>query len=342
MDDSPVRYLLAFIVLLLLSGYFAGAEIALASVNKIRLENRAADGDRRAKRVVYILNNFDKALTTLLIGNNIAHIGFATLATLFTYSLFDSAEALPSYAVTLCTIISTIAVFFLGELIPKNFAKACNESFAYFVSGSLIFLMKVMTPLSFVFQSISKLVSAPFKKKMGDTPTVTEDELYDIIETFVEENDIDKETEELVQNAIEFSERTVKDVMTPWDKAVFVKETDSAEDVVQTIRGCTFSRLPVVNDAGDVVGTLSIRSFLKRYLKSNDVSVTDVMANPEFMPDSTSVDDVLSTLSNERTHIAYVRSGQQVIGIVTIEDILEELVGEIYDEEETIGGEINA
>ena len=124
MDDSPVRYLFAFIVLLLLSGYFAGAEIALASVNKIRLENRAEDGDRRAKRVVYILNNFDKALTTLLIGNNIAHIGFATLATLFTYSLFDSAEALPSYAVTLCTIISTIIVFFLGELIPKTFAKA--------------------------------------------------------------------------------------------------------------------------------------------------------------------------------------------------------------------------
>lgn len=342
MDDSPVRYLIAFVLLLLLSGYFAGSEIALASVNKMRLLNRAEDGDKKAKRVLYILDNFDKALTTILIGNNIAHIAFATLATLFTYTLFDGVKELPSYAVTLCTVVSTVIVFFLGEMIPKSFAKACNESFAYFIAGSLIILMKLMTPISFVFSLISKLVSAPFKKKASDTPTVTEDELYEIIETYVEENDIDKETEELVQNAIEFSESTVKDVMTPWDKVICINENDDAKSVSDIIQSCTFSRLPVVNDDGDVVGTLRVRSFLKRYVQSADINISDIMANAEFIADSTPVDDVLSTLSSERTHIAYVKSGNQVIGIITVEDILEELVGEIYDEEEMIGGEVNA
>ncbi len=341
MDDSPAQYLIAIIVLLLLAGYFAGTEIALASVNRIRVSNRAEDGDRKAKRILYVLDHFDKALTTLLIGNNVTHAGVATLATVFTYSLFSSVEAMPDYAVTVSTIISTVVVFYIGEMIPKAFAKACNESFAGFACGPLIFLMKVLTPVSAMFSFITKLVSAPFKKKAGETPTVTEDELYDIIETYVEENDIDKETEELVQNAIEFSESTVKDVMTPWFDVVKVKENDPAEVVVPLIRGCTYSRLPVVDESGKVVGTLSMRSYLKRYLKDAEISVKEVMASPVFIDDKTSVDDLLTTLSAERTHIAYVRAEDSILGIITVEDILEELVGEIYDEEELIGGEVD-
>ena len=199
MDDSPARYLIVIFVLLMLAAYFAGTEIALASVNRIRMSKRAENGDRAAKRVLYVLDHFDKALTTLLIGNNVTHAGVATLATVFTYSLFDSIEAMPDYAVTISTVISTIVVFFLGEMIPKSFAKACNESFATFAAGPLVVLMKVLTPISFLFSLFSDFVSRPFKKKAGETPTVTEDELYDIIETYVEENDIDKETEELVR-----------------------------------------------------------------------------------------------------------------------------------------------
>ena len=341
MDDSPAQYLIAIIVLLLLAGYFAGTEIALASVNRIRVSNRAEDGDRKAKRILYVLDHFDKALTTLLIGNNVTHAGVATLATVFTYSLFSSVEAMPDYAVTVSTIISTVVVFYVGEMIPKAFAKACNENFARFACGPLIFLMKVLTPVSAMFSFISKLVSAPFKKKAGETPTVTEDELYDIIETYVEENDIDKETEELVQNAIEFSESTVKDVMTPWFDVVKVKENDPAEVVVPLIQGCTYSRLPVVDESGKVVGTLSMRSYLKRYLKDAEISVKEVMASPVFIDDKTPVDDLLTTLSAERTHIAYVRAEDSILGIITVEDILEELVGEIYDEEELIGGEVD-
>ena len=340
MDGSPAGYLIFIFVLLLLAAYFAGAEIALASVNRIRLENRAEDGDKRAKRVIYILDHFDKALTTLLIGTNVTHAGIATLSTVFTYNLFDSIEAMPDYAVTLSTIISTIVVFLIGEMIPKAFAKACNERFALAISGSLVFLMKVMTPVSFFFSVISEWVSRPFKKKAEETPTVTEEELYDIIETFVEENEIDEETEELVQNAIDFSARTAKDVMTPWENVLRINVHDPNEQVLECIKNSTYSRLPVVNDKGRVIGTLSIRNFLKCHYKKENFNVRKILTKATMISDETPVDDLLSTLSANRTHIAYVRSGGKILGIITVEDILEELVGEIYDEKE--GGSENA
>ncbi len=339
-DDSPAGYLISIFVLLLLAAYFAGAEIALASVNRIRLTNRAEDGDKRAKRVLYILEHFDKALTTLLIGTNVTHAGIATLSTVFTYTLFDSIESMPDYAVTLSTIISTVVVFLLGEMIPKAFAKACNEKFAIAIAGSLAFLMKMLTPISFFFSTISEWVSRPFKKKAEETPTVTEDELYDIIETFVEENDIDEDTEELVQNAIEFSKRTAKGVMTPWKNVLHIHENDSNDKVLELIRNSTYSRLPVVNDKGWVVGTLSIRTFLKCHYKKEKFNVRQIMSSATMINDSTPVDDLLSTLSANRTHIAYVQSAGKILGIITVEDILEELVGEIYDETE--GGVVNA
>ena len=334
MDDSPAGYLILIGILLLLAAYFAGAEIALASVNRIRVANRAEDGDKRAKQVIYILDHFDKALTTLLIGTNVTHAGIATLSTLLTYSLFSSIEAMPDYAVTLSTIISTVCVFLLGEMIPKAFGKACNEKFALSIAGSLVILMKILTPISIFFSAISNWVSRPFKKKAEETPTVTEDELYDIIETFVEENNIDEETEELVQNAIEFSERTAKAVMTPWENVVYIHEKDSNEKVLELIRETMYSRLPVVNDEGWVVGTLSIRAFLKAHYKKETFNVRQIMKSATMINDSTPVDDLLSTLSANRTHIAYVQSYGKILGVITVEDILEELVGEIYDETE--------
>lgn len=339
MDDSPAVYLISVLVLLLLAAYFAGAEIALASVNRIRLENRAEDGDKSARRVIYILDHFEKALTTLLIGTNVTHAGIATLSTVFTYTLFDSVTSMPDYAVTISTIISTIVVFLIGEMIPKAFAKACNEKFALATSGSLIFLMKVMTPISFFFSSISEFVSRPFKRKAEETPTVTEDELYDIIETFVEENDLDEETEELVQNAMDFSARTAKDVMTPWNKVVHINENDTNETIFECVNNSKFSRLPVVKDDGWVVGTMSIRTFLMHYYKKEKFNVREIMRSAAMINADTPVDDLLSTLSTNRTHIAYVQSMGKILGIITVEDILEELVGEIYDETE--GGNSN-
>lgn len=301
MDDGPVR-LFAFIILFSLSAYFSGSEISLASVNKIRIANHAQNGDKAAKRVLYLLDNFDKALSTLLIGNNVVNTGIATLSTVVTYDIFKNSPKIPDYAVPLCTIVTTIAVFFLGEMIPKCFAKACNEKFAKVISGSLIFLMKVMTPVSFFFSLLSRIASKPFKRRATQTPTVTEDELYDIIETYVEENDIDKDTEELVQNAIEFSESTVKDVMTPWNKVISVSVDTPPDTIAQTMRDCGHSRLPVTDAGGQVIGTLGLRKFLKTYIRNKaDINIASLMDKPVFIPASTPVDDLLSALSQRRT-----------------------------------------
>lgn len=338
MDDGPVR-LFAFIILFLLSAYFSGSEISLASVNRIRIANHAEDGDKAAQRVLYILDNFDKALSTLLIGNNIVNTAIATLSTVVTYDIFKDSKAIPDYAVPVCTLLTTVAVFFLGEMIPKCFAKACNEKFAKIISRSLILLMKLLTPVSFVFSSLSALVSKPFKRRLTGTPTVTEDELYDIIETYVEENDIDEDTEELVQNAIEFSESTVLEVMTPWDKVITLNADTSPDDAARAVRESGHSRLPVTDADGHVIGTLGLRKFLKQYIKdSSCASVRELMDTPVFIPKATPVDDLLTALSQKRTHLAYIGTEDAVLGIITVEDILEELVGEIYDEEDAIGG----
>ncbi|MBQ7090729.1 MAG: CBS domain-containing protein, partial [Clostridia bacterium] len=147
--------------------------------------------------------------------------------------------------------------------------------------------------------------------------------------------------EELVQNAIEFSERTAKAVMTPWEQVTHIHENDSNEKVLELIRGTTYSRLPVVNDEGWVVGTMSIRTFLKCHYKKENFNVRQIMTSATMINDSTPVDDLLSTLSANRTHIAYVQANGKILGIITVEDILEELVGEIYDETEE-GGVLDA
>ena len=158
MDDSPVRYyLIAYFILIFIGGFFSGTETAFSSLNKIRVSTQAEGGNKSAKRVLYILDHFDKALSTLLIGTNVVHTVMATIATLVTYKLFASAETMPDYAITVSTLITTVLVFFLSEMIPKCFAKDCNQAFSRFAAPIMIFLMKVLTPVSFVFDMLSAL-----------------------------------------------------------------------------------------------------------------------------------------------------------------------------------------
>ena len=278
-DGSPIGYLVAILAFIIGGAYFAATEIALASVNRIRMMSYADDGNRRAKRVLYILDHFDKALTTLLIGNNIMHISCASMATLMATKLWGL-----SY-VTLTTIVTTLAVFLLAEMIPKRFAKANSERFSLAVAGSLMFFMKVLGPLAFVFSAISKFASKPFKKNQEEEPTVTEDELYDIIESIPEESGIDEEKAELMQSALEFSDTFVREVLTPWDRVVKLKLNMSGSEAMDVIKGDIHSRLPVIDDDGNPVGMVQIRKFLKARYKDASVCVNDIMDDIHFVND---------------------------------------------------------
>ena len=320
-----------FIALLLLGGaYFAAAETAFASVSKIRMISDADDGDARAEKVLYILDHFDKALITLLIGTNVMHIGCSSVATLFASKMWGNR------AVTLCTFVTAFVVFIFAEMIPKTYAKTCCEALAPRLAPSLLFLMKVLTPVSILFSFIGRLVTRLVGSDGSEEPTVSEEELFDIIEGIDEEDKIDEDAAELVQSALEFTVKTVRLALTPWEKAVKIRRSMSDEEILELITDGHYSRIPVVDEDGSVVGILHIRKYLKAKIRGRKSPLSRSMLDaPFWLPLDMPIDDALNALSSNRAHMALVsREDGSIAGIVTVEDILEELVGEIYDEEE--------
>lgn len=330
MDDGiPIGLILLFALCLLLSAYFSATEIAISSVSRIRMRNYAEDGNRRAKRVLSILDHFDNALTTILIGNNIVNIGCATISTIIATNVWGSAS------VTMATLLTTVLLFVLGETIPKTFAKSINETFAMAVSGSLSFLMRALHPLVFVLGKITGLLSRPFRKA-GAQPTVTGDELRDLIGDAVEDGAIAEETGELVQSAFRYANLSVRDVLTPWRDVRKLPADTPHEEVLAIVKGSTNSRLPVIDKTGEAIGLLRIRKYLKATLRGKaPASVAEVMEPIHSISEKTPVDDLLPMMSNSKTHFTLVRDEwENVIGIVTMEDILENLVGDIWDEDD--------
>lgn len=330
-DGSPIGYLITIVLLIFFSAMFAGTEMAFASVSRIRMMSNASNGDKRAKRVLWILDHFDQALTTLLIGNNIVHIGCASIATLMATKLWGVGS------VTLATLVTTLVLFFLAETLPKRFAKATSERFAMTMSGTLLFTMHALKPVSFIFMKLSALVSRSMHKDAESEPTVTEDELHDILETAAEEGSLDEEKTELVQNALDFSTTCAKDILTPWKDVETVKTGMRPDEILSLIEQNAHSRLPVLDARGSVIGLLYTRKFLRVYLKNHGaVRLRTVIDPAVFVSPDMPIDDLLPHLSARRTQIAVVRSyeGGLPFGVVTVEDILEELVGEIYDEDD--------
>ena len=314
---------------MLVACYFATAETALASANRIRIKSLADDGNRRAQKTVALLDDFDRALTTLLVGTNIVHIACASLTTLFVKRLWGAG------AVAVSTVVLAIVVFFAAEMLPKSFARAYPEEAALALAPSLRTLMTLHSPITVLFSGISKFITRLFG--VPDAPTVTEDELYDIIESIGEEGGIEEEASRLIHSALEFDDITVQQVLTPRNHMVTVALDDSSEEILSVIRESRHSRLPVYDKTPDnIVGILGIRRYLKAYLaQGENVSLAELMDPPYFLPRKRRIDDALSEMSGRKQHIAVVRDDfGGVLGIVTVEDILEELVGEIWDEDD--------
>ncbi len=329
---SAIPRYLGFIALFILGGaYFSAAETAFASVNEIRMISGADDGDKRASRVLYILDNFDKALTTMLIGTNIMHIACSSMVTLMASKIWGNK------AVTASTFVITFIVFIFVEMIPKSYAKACSETLAPRLSGSLIFLMKLLTPVSFLFSGISKLVTRIVGTAEGEEPTVSEEELFDIIENIDDEDDIDEDEAELVQSALEMTVTTAKDILIPWEKVLCVTPDMSDNDIMDMMDNSYYSRFPVLDAAGNPVGLLQVRKFLKSQIRSRQGQRSKPSLDKIYYVDSSvPVDDLMDDMSARRVHMALVKDGEgKLLGIITMEDILEELVGEIHDEDET-------
>ncbi len=329
-------YIVAFVFLMVLSAFFSGTETSLSVVNKIRMMSYADDGRKSAKRVLYILENYDDALTTILIGNNIVNISMATISTLI-------ANSISGVSVSATTLITAVAIFFFGEMVPKCFANDCNEKFALTASAPIVIMMKVFKPFVWVFGLISGLVKKPFSKIKDDTPTVTEDEIYDIVDNYVEESvEEDEEMAQLFSSALEFSDLLSGEIMTPMEQVETLYMYDGLEKTVNKVKSSAHSRFPVIGKNGNVLGVIQIRKLLKRYIETGGEGMTlrSVMDAPHFVSDKIPLDELLSMMSSKKITLAIVRgTDNKPKGIITVEDILEELVGEIYDEEDARGGE---
>ena len=329
-DGSRLPWIIA-IVLLFCAMYFAVTETAMASASRTRIKTAADRGDTRAKDALFLLDNFDRAITTILIGTNIVHIAVASIVTVAVTRRWGLSF------VTLSTIVTTIVVFFLGEMLPKSLGKKYSEKLLLSCAGAMRVLMKLFAPLSALLTAIGRGAA---KLSKGDPEiSVTEDELYDIIEDMTEEGSLDEEQGELISSALQFGDVTVESILTPRVDVTAIDVDDPLEKILQLVRNQNHSRLPAYEGTIDnIVGILQIRKFIKAYLHLGEsTEIRPLLDEPFFIHQSTNIDELLPIMSKGKKNMAVVTDNYGgTVGIVTIEDILEELVGEIWDEDDVV------
>ena len=329
-DGSRLPWIIA-IILLFCAMYFAVTETAMASASRTKIKTAAERGDTRAKDALFLLDNFDRAITTILIGTNIVHIAVASIVTVAVTRRWGLSF------VTLSTIVTTIVVFFLGEMLPKSLGKKYSEKLLLSCAGAMRVLMKLFAPLSALLTAIGRGAA---KLSKGDPEiTVTEDELYDIIEDMTEEGSLDEEQGELISSALQFGDVTVESILTPRVDVTAIDVDDTLAEILEQVRNQNHSRLPVYEGTIDnIIGILQIRTFIKAYLHLGErTELRPLLDEPFFIHQSTNIDELLPIMSRGKKSMAVVTDNYGgTVGIVTIEDILEELVGEIWDEDDVV------
>lgn len=328
--DSHIGYSIGIIVVfLILSAYFSATETAFTSINRIRMKNLANDGDKRAKRVLELEGKYDNLLSTILIGNNLVNIGMTAVATVLFVNLY------PKYGATLSTIVVTIVVLIFGEISPKSLAKENSETFAMFSAPMIHALMIILTPINFLFSQWKKLLSRIFK--VAGSRAITEDELLTIVEEAETEGSIEAGQSELIQNAIEFNELEAWDVLTPRVDIKAIEIDSTKKDVAKLFMETGFSRLPVYEgDLDKILGVLNQKDF-HNYISGSKKTISDYVKPVIYVAGSMKAADLFKKLQVNKCHIAIIVDEYGgTAGLVTMEDILEELVGDIYDEHDEV------
>ncbi len=325
MDSHSITLLIILLISIGLSAFFSATETAFMSLSRIKIKNLAQAGDKKARRVLRLSENPDKLLSTVLIGNNIVNIASASIATvLFVKYLGDNGA-------TVSTVVMTIIVLIFGEVTPKGIAKEVPEKFAMAVSGILSVLITVFAPLSFLLVALKSLLSRMFRVEAENG--FSEDELLTIVDEAEQEGGLDSSESELIRNAIEFTEHTAQDILTPRIDVTAADVETTASDMAALFRESGFSRIPLYEETVDnIVGIINEKDFYN-HTANGDKKLCDIMQQALFVPASVKVQDLLTEMQQKKTHMAIVVDefgGTE--GVVTLEDILEELVGEIWDE----------
>lgn len=326
MDNQDAGRIIIIITLLVLSALFSSTETAFSGVNKIRLKNYAAQGDKKAAKALKIANSFDDALTAVLIGNNIVNISTASIATVLCTSLFGA------NGVGISTAITTVIVLICGEILPKSYAKENAEKLALLFAGPLSVLIFIMKPIIFLFNKLSSLL-----KKSSNAPSVTEDELKYIIDEIEEQGVLEQQESDLVKSALEFDETTVNEILIPRVKVIGIEKDSSIDEIKNTFLNEMYSRLPVYEkNLDNIIGIITNKAFFKM-LSDGDSDLTNIIQEVSHISDLKLISEALRDMQRSKTHLCVVMDQYGgTKGIVTMEDIIEELVGEIYDENDEV------
>ena len=332
MLSELLPYILAMVFCVVMSAYFSATETAFSSLNKTRLKAMAEKGNKKAELALSLEEKYDKLISTILIGNNIVNIAGASIGTLLFVKIMNGDQ---ETGAALSTVVVTVVVLIFGEVTPKSIAKDSPEKFAMFSSPFLRVLMVVLTPINFLFSQWKKLISKIFK--VSEDTKMSQEELLLLVEEVQQEGSIDESEGELLKNAIEFRDQVAEDILTHRTDLEAVSVDTDKEEVARVFTQSRFSRLLVYEENIDnIVGVLNIKDF---YMNSGitDKPLQEVMTPPIFIHQSEKIRDLLNQLRAAKTHIAVVVDEYGgTLGIVTMEDILEELVGEIWDEHDEV------
>lgn len=329
MDSDSITMIVALVALIAMSAFFSAAETAFTSLNTIRLKSRAESGDARAGRTLALARNFDSLLSTILIGNNLVNISATTVATV----LFTKHFA--AYGPILSTAVITVVVLLFGEISPKSMAKEFPERFAMSITPVMRLMMAVLTPVNLLLAQLKRLLSRLIRG--GDESGITEDELITMVSEAENEGGLDRHESQLIRSAIEFNDVEVEEILTPRVDIAAVQDTASMDEIAAVFAESGYSRLPVYHETIDnIVGVIHEKDFYTaRYHGQN--SAKAIMSHVLYTTASTKISDLLRILQRSKAHMVIVVDEYGgTAGLATLEDIVEELVGEIWDEHDEV------
>lgn len=325
MDSSIIAKIFLVIVMMAFSALFSSTETAYSSVNKLRLKNYEAQGNKKAAKALKLANRFDDVLTAVLIGNNIVNIAISSVSTLIFVGFFGSSGA------GISTAVVTILVLIFGEVLPKSYAKRNAEKLALLFASPLSVLVTVLKPFVWILNKMSSIF------KGGEAPTVTEDELKYMIDEIEEEGIIEEQESELVKSALDFDEITVGEILIPRVKVIGVEVTDSIDEIKKTFGNEMYSRMPVYEKSLDnIIGIITNKAFFKMLVEGK-TDIREIVQEVPHIADTNLISEAMKLMQRAKIHLAVVTDQYGgTRGIITLEDIIEELVGEIYDEDDEI------
>lgn len=331
-----ITYGLIILLMLILSAFFSGSEISFNASNKMRLRKGAESGSKLAKLASTISDHFTVALSAILIGNNLANIAASTAATSIAIALLKNINGGDAIASTLSTIVMTVIVLIFGEIVPKLLCKQHADTVVLWISVPVLILTVILSPAVAIVMGLLWVLRFIWGK--DKTSGVTEEELSSIIDTVEEEGVIDEAQGELLQSTLEFHETTIDEVMTPRIDLTTIDIDDDRESIIETIENSTYSRIPVYEDSIDnIIGVLYLNQYYRAAVDDPNAEIRSMLMKPCFLHKAMHLPDALRHLRDRRTHIAIVIDEfGGTMGVVTIEDILEELVGDIWDESDEI------